>query len=195
MLLLTCVAGMACTAPATKIQNQAILALKAKNYDEAIALLNKAVAIGPNNFQTHYLLGMAYKAKGRLTEAISEYKKALAVNPNNIFTQCLLADAYLTTGMIDDAITVAKKTIVLDPESQLGHYNLGIAYKKQNKKTAAAHHLYKAGLLAFVDSEPKLAIKSYRALEEIGHMQTTQELYELLEPLLTPDSKVVPSSS
>ena len=195
MLLLTFVAGMACTETATKLNNQALLALNVKNYDEAITLLKRAVAIEPGNFQTHYMLGMAYKVKGALAEAISEYKKALDINPNNIFTLCLLADAYLTTGMIDDAITVAKKTIVLDPESQLGHYNLGIAYKKQNKKTAAAHHLYKAGLLAFVDSEPKLAIKSYRALEEIGHTQTTQELYELLEPLLTPDSKVVSSSS
>ena len=97
--------------------------------------------------------------------------------------------------MIDEAITVAKKTLVLDPDSALGHYNLGIAYKKQNKRTAAAHHLYQAGLLAFVDSNPKLAVKSYRDLEEIGPTQTTQELYELLEPLLTPEPKVVPPSS
>jgi Flp pilus assembly protein TadD len=186
---------MACTETATKLNNQALLDLKVKNYDEAITLLKKAAAIEPDNVQTHFMLGMAYKVKGELAEAISEYKKALDVNPNNIFIQCLLADAYLATGRIDDAITVSKKTIVLDPESALGHYNLGIAYKKQNKKTAAAHHLYKAGLLAFVDSGPKLAIKSYRALEETGHRQTTQELYELLKPLLTPDSKTVSSSS
>lgn len=195
MLLLTCVAGMTCTETETKLQNQALLALDAKNYDKAITLLNRAVAIEPDNVQTHYLLGMAYKAKGMLTEAISEYKKALDIKPNNIFTLCLLADVYLSTGMIDEAITVAKKTLVLDPDSQLGHFNLGIAYKKQNKRTAAAHHLYKAGLLAFIDSEQKLAIKSYRALEEIGLTQTTQELYELLEPLLTPEPKVVPPSS
>jgi hypothetical protein len=93
--------------------------------------------------------------------------------------------------MIDEAITVSKKTIQLDPENSSGHYNLGIAYKKQGKNTIAARHLFEAGLLAFIESKKNLAVKSYRALEEIGPTQTTQELYDLLESILNSDSKPV----
>ena len=108
----------------------------------------------------------------------------------------MLADIYLTKGMIDEAITVSKKAICIRPRMlQIGHYNLGMAYKIQGKNTIAARHLFEAGLLAFINSKKALAVKSYYALEEIGPTQTTQELYELLEPLLTPDSKAVNPSS
>jgi len=185
MFLFTCVSGITCTVTAKKLNQQALLALNNENYDEAIALLKKAVVLQPDNPRTHLLLGMSYKAKGDLPEAITEYNKALNIKPDDPFTLCLLADVYLTQGRVDETITLSKKVLAIDPESALGHYHLGIAYRKQNKMTTAAHYLYKAGVLAFLDSEPKLAIKSYRALEEIGPTKPTHDLYELLKPLLT----------
>ena len=194
-LLLLCVAIIACTENASKLNKQAQLALEVKNYDEAIILLKRAVVLTPDNVLTYCLLGMSYAAKEDFTTAISEYKKALNYNPNDRFIMCLLANVYLKKGMTDEAITISNKVISLNPESQLGHYNLGIGYKKQGKNTIAARHLFEAGLLAFIESNRDLAVKSYRALEEIGPTQTTQELYELLEPILTSDSTPVNPSS
>ena len=195
LLICICLSAPGCSETATKLTKKAQKALIAEQYDEAILLLKKALEREPGNVQAHFLLGWGYKAKGRVDEAISEYKKSLETNPNNILALCSLGDAYLTKGMIDDAITVLKKTVQLDPENLSGHYNLGIAYKKQGKNTIAARHLFEAGLLAFIESKQNLAIKSYRALEEIGPAQTTRELYELLEPILTSDSKQVTPSS
>ena len=195
MLLLAYVAAMACTETATKLNKQALFALNTQNFDLAITLLQRSVTLEPDNARTHYLLGMGYEATGKPAEAISEYKKALDVKPNNVFTLCLLANVYLSQGMIDETITVAKKAIALHPESVIGHYSLGLAYKQQGKNTIAARHLFEAGLLAFIESNKNLAVKSYYALEEIGPTQTTQELYGLLEPILTPDAKTVPPSS
>ena len=191
LLIILCPPTWACTESATKLNKQAQLALNVANYDEAMTLLKKAVSLEPENVATRYLLGMCFAAKGQLVEAISEYKKVLDVAPNNIFTICLLANAYSSKGMSEEAITLYQKAIALDPESELAHYSLGIAYKKQGKNTIAARHLFEAGLLAFIQSKKNLAVKSYRALEEIGPTQTTQELYELLEPILTSDSNPV----
>ena len=185
MFLFTCVSGVACTETATKLNQQALLALERENYDQAITMLKKAVVLQPDNAKTHFLLGMSYAAKENLDEAVSEYKTALDIKPDDPFTLCLLADVYLTQEKTDETITLSKKVLGIDPESALGHYNLGMAYRKQNKMTTAAHYLYKAGLLAFLDSKPKLAVKSYRALEEIGPMKPTHDLYELLKPILT----------
>jgi tetratricopeptide (TPR) repeat protein len=195
LTMLICVSLFSCTETATKLNKQALSALAVKNYDAAISLLQRAVALEPDNAQAYYLLGIGYNAKREFVKAISAYKKALDLNPKDVFTLCLLADVYLTKGMIDEAITVSRKAIALNPECQLGHYNLGIAYKKQGKNTIAARHLFEAGLLAFIDSNKNLAVKSYYALEEIGPTQTTQELFGLLEPLLTTDSKAATPSS
>ena len=185
LLILLSVTTMKCTETATKLNKQALLALERENYDEAITLLEKAVVLNPDNAKAHLLLGMSYAAKENLDQAVSEYNTALEIKPNDPFTLCLLADVYLTQEKTDETITLSKKVLVIDPESALGHYNLGMAYRKQNKMTTAAHYLYKAGLLAFLDSQPKLAVKSYRALEKIGPTKPTHDLYELLKPILT----------
>ena len=191
LLILACVSGIGCTETATKLNENALLALNVENYDEAMTLLKRAATLEPDNAETHFLLGLAYSGKGQYTETISEYKKALDLKPNDVPTMCWLAYTYLTKGMTDQAITLSKKAIALEPEAERCYYCLGIAYKKQGKHTIASRHLFEAGLLAFIKSKKNLAVQSYRALQEIGPAQTTQELYELLEPFLTPDSKAV----
>ena len=195
LLITACVTLSTCTNRADKLYKQAQLDLKDQKFDTAITLLKEASVLKPGNARIHSLLGMGYKAKGELTEAISEYKKALDIKPNDPFTLCLLADLYLTQGMIDETITVAKKVITINPESALGHYNLGIAYKKQDKRTIAAKYLFEAGLLALLENNYTIALKAYSALETIGPAQTTRELYEILEPLLSGDPKVINPSS
>lgn len=195
LVMCMCLSAPGCIETVTKLNEKALKALNAEQYDDAITFSKRAAERDPGNVRAYFLLGMGYQAKGMVDEAISAYNKSLAIDPNNILTLCSLGDAYLTKGMIDEAITVSKKTIQLDPENSSGHYNLGIAYKKEGKDTIAARHLFEAGLLAFIESKKNLAVKSYRALEEIGPTQTTQELYELLEPILTSGSKPVNPSS
>ena len=180
---------LACTESATKLNQQAQVALDTQKADNAIKLLKEAITLEPNNARTHYLLGMGYIAKGDLDDAISVCKKALDLNPNDIVILSLLGDIYITKGMIEESIIVSKKAITSDPEAHVAHYNLGVAYKKQGKNTIAARYFFEAGLLSLLKNSRDLAEKSYRALEEIGPAQTTQELYELLEPILTSDSK------
>lgn len=61
--------------------------LKAKKFDEAIAVLEEAVAAAPNA-EAHYLLGYAYYMKGKAGDAdskqkaIENFEEAYQINPN-----------------------------------------------------------------------------------------------------------------
>ena len=157
--------------------------------DEAISEFKKAIVIDPNNKNLHNLLGETYHAKGMWDEAISEYKKAIAIDPNNKNLHNLLGETYLAKGMLDEAISEFKKVIAKAPDFAVAHYNLGIAYRKQGQNTQADKHLNEAGLLAFVQSDGKAALKICRGLEGIGSEKLAQELCELLAPLIESELK------
>jgi tetratricopeptide (TPR) repeat protein len=59
--------------------NKGYEANEAKNYDRAISMYKKAIAINPDNPGFHNNIGSAYDCKGMLDEAIAEYKKAIAI--------------------------------------------------------------------------------------------------------------------
>jgi len=189
MLVLIFVAGISCTETAEKWNKKAANAYSAKNYDEAIRCYKKAIAIDNDNFKAHYLLGWVYESKGMLDEAIFEYKKAIAIKPNKKGVHSMLGKTYLAKGMVDEAIFECKKAITIDPDFADAHYNLGIAYRKQGQNTLADEHLYEAGFLAFIQSNRKVALKVYRSLEKIEAEKLSQELYELLPPLIGSESK------
>ena len=55
--------------------------LKARRYDEAIAVLLEASRIAPGNPTVHYNLGAAYLVTRRLPEAIDHLQRSIAARP------------------------------------------------------------------------------------------------------------------
>lgn len=58
-----------------------------KEYDEAMELLKKAVAIEPLEAEPHYFMGALCEIKGDLQEATKRYKAALVMKPGYIAAQ------------------------------------------------------------------------------------------------------------
>jgi Tfp pilus assembly protein PilF len=68
------------------------VALRRGDIDQAVAQLEKAVAINPNNYEGHYYLGLAYACQAQkkgvvagialTTKAKDELARAAALNPN-----------------------------------------------------------------------------------------------------------------
>ena len=65
---------------------------------EAIAEINKSIAINPNYADAHYFLGCAYIASGMVNEGIDEYTKAIDINPNYLEAYNNLAIAFYYLG-------------------------------------------------------------------------------------------------
>jgi tetratricopeptide (TPR) repeat protein len=68
------------------------------NFQQAEALLQKAVTADPQLDLAYVQLGIVYAAQGNLPQAIGAYKKAVAVNPQSSETHYRLALAYKRTG-------------------------------------------------------------------------------------------------
>ena len=57
-------------------------AIKDKNWDTAIELLEKAAARDPKNADIHNLMGFTERSRGNLDAAFKHYEQALALNPS-----------------------------------------------------------------------------------------------------------------
>jgi tetratricopeptide (TPR) repeat protein len=56
-------------------------------FNDAIELLNEAIAQGPNLYEAYYYLGMAYKKRGLNNMAIQIWKRLIDINQYNIWAK------------------------------------------------------------------------------------------------------------
>lgn len=69
--------------------------LDAKQWKPALASLQKAVALDPNNADIHNLLGYTYRKQANLDKAFEHYEIALKLNPGHLGAHEYLGEAYL----------------------------------------------------------------------------------------------------
>ncbi|GAG01956.1 unnamed protein product, partial [marine sediment metagenome] len=103
--------------------------LRKKQYDEAIAESERAVAMAPNSALAHAVLAYILETAGRPEEAISLYEKAIRLSP--IADSWYLAGlgwSYFDMGKYAEAISAFKKCLNLSPEYLHAHTYLAAAY-------------------------------------------------------------------
>ncbi len=105
--------------------------LQRSDFDQAIPLLEKAIAANPNLVQAQGDLGFAYNQKGLYDKAIPCLKKVIELVPNQATAHINLGAAYNGKGLYDDAIPCFKKAIELDPTNAVAQSNLGVAYNSK----------------------------------------------------------------
>jgi tetratricopeptide (TPR) repeat protein len=77
---------------------QAVVAIKAMNWSEAIALLEPYVRRTRNDADGHNWLAYAYRKSGQLDLAFTHYKRALAIDPMHRGAHEYIGEAYLMVG-------------------------------------------------------------------------------------------------
>ncbi|HTD04534.1 tetratricopeptide repeat protein [Undibacterium sp.] len=90
--------GMETVAPAPTAKSyyeEARKSLDAKQWKPALASLQKAVALDPDNADIHNLLGYTYRKQGNLDKAFEHYAVALRLNPRHLGAHEYLGEAYL----------------------------------------------------------------------------------------------------
>ena len=85
-------------APADPDVVRAEKAIKDKNWDTAIELLNKAVKRDPKNADILNLMGFTERNRGNLDAAFKYYEQALAINPRHRGAHEYIGEAYLMAG-------------------------------------------------------------------------------------------------
>jgi serine/threonine protein kinase/tetratricopeptide (TPR) repeat protein len=103
--------------------------------DEAVQLLEKAIALDPNYAQAYAFMGYAFSLKAQflpnpalLDRAVEYLQKAIELRP-------MLSDSYSALGMtfiamnrVDDAIGALKRALSIAPHDSFVHAALGRAY-------------------------------------------------------------------
>lgn len=128
---------------ATDSYAKAVDLQKAGQFDQAIALYQKAIEIQPTSADFKYALGTAYQQKGDLDQAIAAYQQAQSIAPNEPVYKKAIKDVSIlkagplvkqaydkqTAGDMAGAISLYTQATQLDPDNGSIYMNLGVAYQ------------------------------------------------------------------
>src|SRR3989442_11422567 len=148
-LVFVLVLGLLFSAPsfaqtAETYRQQAIDFSRNKSWDQAIASYRKALALEPNDPDTHYNLALTLKYKGDAKQSVEEFEATLRLKPK-------WADAHYGLGatLYDlheqaAALKELRAAVGLDPSNAGAHRLLARVYVEQNDLKAAEVELTRA---------------------------------------------------
>src|SRR5688500_4507142 len=113
---------------ATTLNNEAVAAAEASDFDTATQLLRRAIVLQPDLVVAHYNLARIYQAQGQFPRAIDAFKQSLRLNPAFTDAHHYLGIAYNTIERYEEAITCLNRALQLNPNRADSLSGLGFAY-------------------------------------------------------------------
>jgi tetratricopeptide (TPR) repeat protein len=114
------------------------------NYDEAIVLCNKAIAVSPNYPNAYNQRGIIYGLKGQFEKAIADYSIAIKLNPYNSLLYYNRGNAQYKENDFDSAIENFSKAIELSPRLLISYSSRCAAFLVKGKFNQALSDCSKA---------------------------------------------------
>ena len=113
-------------------------------HDRAVAVLERAVKIRPEDPQGWTNLGVARARTPDKQGAVAAYKKAVELDPKRGEFHFNLGTAYRRLRQTEQAIAAYENAVSLDPNLAGAHYDLGVLYaqERDNEKALAAFRKY-----------------------------------------------------
>jgi tetratricopeptide (TPR) repeat protein len=97
-------------------------------FEEASACLNRSLAAGADNFETHYCMAGVYKSLERPDKAETHCRRSVRHNPGFAPSFLLLASILRMTGRVEESADAARMAVLLDPDCAPAHYDLACYY-------------------------------------------------------------------
>lgn len=113
--------------------NLALLEKEQKNYDESIALYQKALEQKPDYVAAANNLGLAFVAKHDSAGAETAYRQALQIDPKYAGAWFNLGGLKLDQKLYAEAIEAFQRALVLRPKYRSALVNLGVSFRKAGK--------------------------------------------------------------
>jgi len=115
-----------------------------KKYQDAIAQIQKALAINPQDAFGYVSLGEAYGALGDNKKAIEYFRKAMDIIPNYLEAYAALGYVYISSGQQQEAVAVFQKATEINPKYAEGYRGLGYIYSRLGQYEPAIAQYQKA---------------------------------------------------
>ena len=106
------------------LNNLGIVFLDKGQLDKAIANLQEAIDLRPENGPAHDNQAKALLQKGRLPEAMVHYRKFLEIQPGNVEARNTLGTALIQQGRVSDAIAQWQEAMAIQPDNGNAASNL-----------------------------------------------------------------------
>jgi DNA-binding winged helix-turn-helix (wHTH) protein/Tfp pilus assembly protein PilF len=110
--------------------------IHARQFDRAIAQLEKTLANNPDFFLARVTLGMAYEQKGEVAKGIEEFKKAYKLEKNAVVLG-FLGHAYAGAGNIGEAQRILAELEELSKRRYVPPFSIGLIYTALGRNTQA----------------------------------------------------------
>jgi predicted O-linked N-acetylglucosamine transferase (SPINDLY family) len=142
---------------------------RAGQLEQALAAMNSAARLAPEDPQVHNNLGNLLVQLGRPADAIASCLRAITLAPQSAEAPNSLGNAYLELGQLKEAEASYRRALALDPNHTHAHCNLGGVLVDLGRVGEAEAHCHKALALA-----PDLAL----AHNNLGIVLNRQGLHE-----------------
>ncbi len=120
-----------------------------KNYTEALAELNKAVAIDPQSAEAHYLRGRTLLGLGKVEQGADDFKTAVKLKPDYSEAYDHLGWLAAKQGQVEEGIGYLTKSIELKPDNAWALHNRGRLLFAKGDAAGAMRDAEKACSLGF----------------------------------------------
>ncbi|HVG01975.1 MAG TPA: CDC27 family protein, partial [Nitrospira sp.] len=118
---------------------EGIFSYEAKQYDEAITLLSKAMALNPRHARALYYLGLCHLARGHANRAIAPLSVLRTLRPTDPEAAYQLGMAHFALGNYEKAAPLLEEVFREEPEREnLGFYVGFLRYRQKQYDSAAA---------------------------------------------------------
>jgi len=125
-------AAWAQRADANVLAANAAIAYDDKRYEEALTLLNQAIALDPQHERSLFYKGLVYLAQKKPKNAIGPLETVHQLRPTDVDIQHHLGVAYFAAGQYDRAKPFLETVFELNPETEnLGYYVGFLRYREK----------------------------------------------------------------
>jgi tetratricopeptide (TPR) repeat protein len=163
--------------------NFAAVLMQKGRLDEAIAHLQKALEIDPDDVETQNALGYALLQMGRAEESFAHFQRALEIEPNRVAAvHYNLGHALLQRGRVDEAVSHLQRALEIDPSYVPAYSDLGYALLQKGRVEESFAHLQRA-----LEIDPDYIAAHFNLANTLLQMGRVDEAISHLQKVLTTD--------
>jgi eukaryotic-like serine/threonine-protein kinase len=115
-----------------------------RDYKTLLELGQKDAVLNPDNWLSHYFLGVGEEGTGDKQKAIAEYRKAVELSGGDSDATAALAHAYIAAGRRTEAETILREMLRRSETSYVAPYMIGSIYAGLGDKDRAFELLERA---------------------------------------------------
>jgi tetratricopeptide (TPR) repeat protein len=128
-----------------------------ERFEDAIAALQKSVALDPSNPDGRIILGWTQHLSKKDDQAAASLWEAIYLSPTSLQAFNAIGIVYLVRGDLPQSVVLHSWAAMLKADNEIAHYNLSLAYQRLKQYDLAIAYAQKAIVLEPINPHPFVA--------------------------------------